>query len=222
MSYTRCMSWASRRRATYLTGIIAFFALIIGGPLFYIILSVPPTCSDGKQNQGETGVDKGGPCSLLDERYLQPSATLWARSFRVRDGSYTAVAAINNPNQSAGVAKVGYRFRLYDSQNVLVTTRAGETFIMPGSVTPVLEARIDTGNRIVAHTYFELTEEPVWSRMTSAASSLSVSDKQIGDITTAPRLVANVRNISVQDIIAPRFVAVVYDSAGNAFAASQT
>jgi hypothetical protein len=216
------MSWASRRRTTYLTGVILFFALVIGGPLAYHFLTVPPTCFDGIQNQGETAVDKGGPCFLLDERYLQPSAALWARSFKVRDGTYTAVAAINDPNEQAGVADVHYRFSLYDSQNVLVTTREGHTFIMPGAVTPVLESRIDTGNRLVAHTYFELTEVPVWKRMQNAASALSISDKQLTDVTDTPRLTAVAHNISVSDVIAPAFVAVVYDSAGNAFAASET
>ncbi len=62
------MSWASRRRTTYLTGVILFFVVIIGGPVAYLILSVAPTCTDGTQNGGETGIDIGGPCPLLDAR----------------------------------------------------------------------------------------------------------------------------------------------------------
>ncbi len=216
------MSWASRRRAIYLLGILLFFTLVIGGPVAYHFLTVPPTCFDGKQDGGETGVDMGGPCLKLDPRTLQPVTILWTRSFKVRDGTYTAVALINNPNHDAGVTLVHYTFSLYDPSNILVTTRDGSTFIMPGAVTPVIESRVDTGNRVVAHTYFDLTEAPQWERMTDIEPLLSVSNKQLSDITTEPRLSAGVQNTAVTDAIAPAFAAVIYDSAGNAFAASET
>lgn len=216
------MSWASRRRATYLFGVILFFTLVLGGPIAYHFLTIPPTCFDGKQNGGETGIDIGGPCIKLDPRYLQPATTLWTRSFKVRDGTYTAAALINNPNRDAGVAAVHYHFSLYDSQNILVTERDGITFVMPGAVTPVIASRIDTGNRIVAHTYFELTEVPTWQRMTDIDGQLSISNKQLTATDVAPRLSAQVQNVAVIDAISPAFVAVVYDTAGNAFAASET
>lgn len=216
------MSWASRRRTSYTLGVILFFAVVIGGPLAYWYLSVPPTCSDGIQNQGETSPDKGGPCFVLDESSLQQYALLWARSFRVRDGSYNAVAYIQNPNKEAGVRAARYRFGLYDAQNVLVAEREGTMYIMPGATTPVIEARIDAGNRIVAHTYFEFTAPFTWERMKNNALAISVSNKDISNIAEAPRLSALTQNNAVvaqQDI---SFVAVVFDPAGNAFAASAT
>lgn len=216
------MSWASRRRTTYLTGVILFLTVVIGGPIAYHFLSIAPTCTDGKQNQDETGIDIGGPCPILDARYLQPEAILWSRSFKVRDGSYTAIAAIQNVNKSAGVAFAHYRFSLYDEGNVLVAEREGDTFIMPSALTPVLESRIDTGNRIVAHTYFQFTDPLVWERMGNAASVLSVSGKQLTDAASTPRLSATAGNTSVADVLAPGFVAIVFDVLGNAFAASET
>ncbi len=216
------MSWASRRRTAYLTGIILFFVIVIGGPLAYWYFSIPPTCNDGIQNQGETAPDKGGPCFVLDERALQPHATLWARSFRVRDGSYNAVAYIQNPNKEAGVRVARYRFGLYDSQNILVAEREGTMYIMPSATTPVLEARIDAGNRIVAHTYFEFTEPLVWERMKNNALAISVSNKDISNVSEVPRLTATVQNSSVATLSGVSFIAVVFDPAGNAFAASAT
>lgn len=216
------MSWASRRRTAYTVGVIIFFAVVIGGPLAYWYLSVPPTCSDGIQNQRETSIDKGGPCSVLDESSLQQYALLWARSFRVRDGSYNAVAYIQNPNKEAGVRSARYRFGLYDAKNILIAEREGTMYIMPGATTPVIEARIDVGNRIVAHTYFEFTEPFTWERMKNNATAISVSNKDISDVTGAPRLSALAQNNAVvaqQDVA---FVAVVFDPAGNAFAASAT
>lgn len=220
--YNSGMSWASRRRTIYLTGVIAFFIAIIGLPLAYWYFSKPATCFDGVQNQGETAPDKGGPCLLLDERSLQPEAILWARSFKVRDGTYNAVAYIQNSNTSAGVAAVPYRFSLYDAQNILIAEREGTIYLMPGGVTPIFESRIDTGQRIVSHTYFEFTGSRTWERMQDTASVLSIGNKQTTDISSAPRLTARASNAYVTDIIDVGFVAVVFDTAGNAFAASET
>ena len=222
LGYNSRMSWASRRRTTYLTGVIIFFIVVIGGPVAYIYLKTPPTCDDGIQNQGETSIDKGGPCLILDERMLQPHATLWARSFRVRDGSYNAVAYIQNPNNNAGVRAARYRFGLYDSQNILIAEREGTIYIMPGAVTPVIATRINTGSRIVTHTFFELSEPLVWERMKDNTLVLSVSNKDISDVAGTPRLTATVKNNSVASLTDISFVAVIFDPAGNAFAASAT
>lgn len=216
------MSWASRRRALYLFGIIIFFSAVIGGPLAYKYFSIPPTCTDGIQNQDETTIDKGGPCLIVDERALQPYAVLWARSFRVRDGSYNAVAYIQNSNKDVGVRIAYYRFGLYDAQNILVAEREGVMYIMPGATTPVLEGRIDVGNRVVAHTYFEFTEPFTWERMKNNALVISVNNKNITDASVAPRLAALAQNTSVAAQTNVSFVAVIFDPAGNAFAASAT
>jgi len=221
------MSWASKRRTMYLSGIFLFFALILGIPLALWIYE-PATCFDGKQNQEETAVDKGGPCQLLDERRLTPHSILWARSFLVRapgeasDGTYSAVAYIENPNEGAGVAEVGYRFGLYDERNVLVAERFDTTFVMPGGITPIFKGAISTGNRAVVRTYLEFTEPLVWGRMQSVVSALSISNKNITNTGASPRLTALVKNESVADITNVSFTAVIFDTAGNAFAGSET
>jgi len=206
----------------YGMGVIAFFVVIIGGPLAYWYFSIPATCSDGKRNQGETAVDRGGPCQALDERQLSPSAVLWSRSFRVRDGSYTAAAYIQNPNKNAGATKVAYLFRFYDSRNILIGERTGITYIMPGGITPIIESAIGTGERVVAHTYFELVEEPDWQRMVNPAAEITINDKTLLNLESAPRIIAQVRNTSVEAMRDIQFVTVIFDPAGNAFAASKT
>jgi hypothetical protein len=221
--YNQLMSWAARRRFLYTAGIALFFLIAIGGPIAYKIATIPPTCHDGIQNQGETAVDRGGPCLLLDDRYLQPHAVLWARSFQVRDGSYNAVAYIENPNPNAGVPSADYKFSLYDSQNILIAERTGTTYIMPGGITPVFTAGIDTGNRIAAHTYFTLTDSALtWERMSNPTSVISVASKFVSNADTEPQLSAIAGNSSVADLTDVSFVGVVFDTAGNAINASAT
>lgn len=220
--YNVAMSWAARRKTAYATGVILFFTVLIGGPLTYWYFSIPPTCSDGKRNQGETAVDRGGPCPLLDDQSLNPTGLLWTRSFKVREGAYSAVAYIQNQNADAGVRSVRYRFRLYDERNILVTDRVGSTYIMPGSVTAVYEGNIETGSRIVSHTYFEFLEPPNWEKMQDSSVVLEVKETAMSDVTTMPRLTATVRNTSVRELRDIKLVAIISDPAGNAFAASQT
>lgn len=215
------MTWASRRRALYLTGVTAFFAVVLGVP-FAIWWYQPADCTDGKMNGGETAVDRGGPCPLLDERTLIPHAIQWARAFAVRDGTWSAVAYVENPNDEGGVMEVPYRFKLYDDRNIIVAEREGSTYIMPGAVTPIFVGGIDTGNRTVARTYFEFASPLVWERSSDTSRVIDVTGKTTADEQTTPRLTAIVHNISVVDAKDVQFVAIVYDPSGNAIAASRT
>ena len=180
------------------------------------------TCTDGIQNQGETAIDRGGPCPLLDAATLTPTAVLWTRAFHVRDGTYSAVAYIENPNPAAGVASVPYDFKLYDADNILVAERTGTTFIMPGGVTPVFEGGIDTGNRLAARAYFEFTAAPQWQQMCNPAAAIAIDGRNTADLATVPRVTAQATNAAVSALLDLSFVAVVFDGAGNAFAASAT
>lgn len=215
------MSWASRRRFIYITSIIAFFAVIIAIPTA-IWLYEPATCFDGIQNQGETAIDRGGPCQLLDSRQLIPHAVLWARSFEVREGLYSGVAYVENPNQGAGVMAAPYRFQLYDDRNILITEREGETYIMPGAVTPVFIDEIRAGEREGERAFFEFTGPLQWERLSDRSGAIVVRNKQLANTNALPRLSAIVENTSVKDLENVTVVATVFDTAGNAFATSRT
>lgn len=216
------MSWASRRRAAYSFGILVFFSFVVGLPLARWYYLIPETCDDGIQNQGETSVDLGGPCPLLDPRALSPHAMLWTRFFDVRDGLHSVLAYVENPNEKAGVFAVPYRFRLYDDRNILVMEREGVGYIMPGTITPFFEGAIDTGSRRVGRAYLEFLAPLVWERMTDKSAPIKVESKEVTDAQTAPRLSVRVHNTSVEDLRDVQFVAAIFDTAGNAFAGSST
>jgi hypothetical protein len=147
---------------------------------------------------------------------------MWSRAFSVRPGAYNAVAYIENPNQNAGVKVAPYRFKLYDDRNVLIAERVGATYVMPGTVTPVFEPDIDAGTRKVARAFFEFSAPLVWERMYDMTTPLVVQSKDLANANTSPRLAAIVENRAVSDIRDITFIAVVFDTAGNAFAASST
>lgn len=214
------MSWASRRRLAYITGIILFFAVVVGLPSVYVwYSSIPPACATGTERPpGETT----GPCLILNAAYLQPEGVLWARSFQVRPGDYDAVAYIDNPNQGAGVLQASYELDLYDAQNALVNDVTGTVFIMPGGITPVFIGNISTGNRVALHTQFTFTSSLVWVRTTDLAPGIKISDQQYTQTASSSQVTAIATNTTVVGITDPTFVATVFDPNGNAIATSQT
>jgi len=224
--YTYGMSWASRRRFLYIFG----FLLVVGSvtiiPL-WIYLYKPGDCFDGKQNNAEVSVDKGGDCRLLDQRALLPPTVVWTRAMAVRlpgqeQGTYSAVAYVENPNVNAGVMEAPYRFALYDDKNVLVAEVEGSTYVMPGTVTPVFEGGINTGHRKAARAYFEFTAPLVWQRLYDATEPITIPTKEVVNADKEPRLNAVIKNGSVVDLRQTQFVAIIFDTAGNAFAGSAT
>jgi len=220
------MSWASRRRFVYLSGVVLFLVAFIGVPLM-ISLYEEATCTDGLQNQGETAPDRGGPCELLDERALIPHVIQWARGFPVRPGgegtgTWSAVAYVENPNQGAGVRAVPYRFRFYDERNVIVAEKEGVTYLMPEGVTPVYEGSVETGNRVVARTFFEFMAPLVWERLPNPIVHITVNGKAITGANSEPRVIAVAENTDVRALKDVEFVAAVFDTQGNAIASSRT
>lgn len=215
------MNWAAQRRLLYILGIVLFFGIVASIPVL-IWLYEPATCFDNKLNQGETAVDRGGPCKLLDPRRLVPHSVLWTRPFLAREGVHSAVAYIENPNQGAGVREAAYRMKVYDDRNVLVGEREGITPIMPGAITPVFEGEMESGNRMATRAFFEFIAPLVWEKLQDRSIGIVVTDKLLKDIENAPRVTATVTNNDVADHLNVSLVAVVFDTAGNAFAASRT
>ncbi len=218
---TAMTSWAKQRQMYYGAGVVAFLLLIIV-PTTLIILHEDPTCFDGKQNQKETAIDKGGPCKLLNENTLDPLSVEWARSFAVRDGVYNAVAYVENSNPKSGIESMTYQFKLYSERNVLIAERFGRVAVLPGRVMPILEANIGTGNRKVVRTFFQLLDKEIWVQMYDPTSELNITDEVVLDVESKPHVDALITNAGVvekKDIV---LIATVFDSLGNAFATSRT
>lgn len=212
--------WASRRKATIVGSFIMIIAAIAAVPV-YQAFQVEPTCFDGKQNQNEGGVDCGGSCSLLCPSQVGAIQELWSRSFPVADRYYNAVAYIENPNLDAGVIEVPYIFQLYDAQNALITERRGRTFISNTSITPIFEPRIEVGNRVPVRTFFRFEGALPWRSLTRLRE-VTIEDQRVMRADTEPRVEATIRNATLDDVRDIEVVAVVFNTAGNAIAVSQT
>jgi hypothetical protein len=218
------MTWAGKRRLFYF-GIVFFVAVLFAGYLLYPILTTPPTCSDGKKNGDERGPDCGGVCSLVCNADAVDLLVLWSRSFEVIPGVYNSVAYIENQNPTAGIKKISYEFKLYDTDNKFIANKKGSTFISPAGKTAIFESNINTGiNRIPKRTTFTFTENPVWNKASEDASNFSFLKKDIisDGLDSSPHISAVIENDSLRYVPEFDVVVLVYDSLGNAIGASKT
>ena len=213
-------SWASRRRFTYLASIGAVLLVVIGIPTL-IALQTEPTCFDDEQNQDERGVDCGGACSLMCKNETQPLNLLWSRAFKVAEGNYNVLAYMENPSVGMG-AEVGYRFEIYDNNNVLIDDRVGSMIISESGPVALFEAGVRTNIRTPGRVFFSLLNEPVWYRAEDLPQ-VTVEGERAGQSGDGmPRVDATVYNPEVHELHGVEVTAVVYDQTGNALGVSRT
>jgi len=219
------MTWAVKRQIFYVTILVLFIA-VSGIIIIYPVVNKAPSCTDGKQNGTETGIDCGGSCVLACTSQADTASVIWARAFRVLPGRYNAVAYISNHNKSSAARKVNYKFRFADANNVYIGKREGSTFIPPGGNFAVFEPGIDVGNSIPVFTTFEFTEAPVWLQVPedkiNQLKKVVISDITLKEETTSPHLTATIKNNSLFTIPNVNVVAILYDGGGNAISTSRT
>lgn len=218
------MTWALKRQILYFLGLAIFiFGMIY--VVFYPEFHKAPTCTDGKKNGDEVGVDCGGSCAIACSIQTSDVALLWTRSFKVVDGRYNAVAYLENQNKNAAVYNIHYRFRFADKDNLYIGSREGETFIPPNSKFAIFEPAVDVGHAVPVFTTFEFTEKPTWIQVPFEKLSqlkLSVLDSSFSSEENIPRLSTSIKNNSLFDIPSIKVVAILYDASGNAIDMSST
>ncbi len=216
-------SWAKQRQLMYGSAVVLFFALVIGVPVYLMFFNNAPTCSDGKKNGSETGIDCGGQCVVACARDVLPQPiVLWARPFVVAQGLNNLVAYIQNPNVNYVADPVEYLFRVYDKDNVLLGMRIGRIAIPPTKSFPIFEQAFDSGFQKPVKAYFEFTEPLVWKKFSSVKPEFDVIDKRLRNASSSPRLDATLINKTIDTYRNVEVVALVYDTDGNAIAASRT
>lgn len=217
------MSWASRKQVKDIILAIIVLLLVVFAFTYKIIFK-KPTCTDGKKNGTETGIDCGGSCSLYCSQEVSDPVILWSRAFPVVDNNYNLVAYIENRNKNSGIVSVSYEFRVYDSNNKLLGRREGKTFIPPNQQFAIFEPRFDAGERDLKSVAFQFTSPFVWVKKSPTLQALPISVKDIilDDNKDTPRLSAIIRNDSIYDIPAFEVIAILYDIDHNAINASTT
>jgi hypothetical protein len=215
------MQWDTGRQIQYALGLIVILAVVGVGGYFGLVYKAP-SCTDNIQNGTEEGIDCGGTmCTNLCASQAPHVSVVWARSVKVADGVYHAVAMVRNPDTGAAGA-APYKVSLFDKDNILIVTREGTLTLAPGDVIPLFEANIPTGNRIPARTFVEIGSG-TWAKAARAASPIRVIPTGSADeANTTHSLSASVENTSPEVIPSVTVTALLYDASSTLVAASQT
>jgi len=215
------MSWASRRRAFYLFGVLLLAAVVlafIGVRLFY----EAPTCFDGIQNGDEGGIDCGGACQRVCSFQAVDPVVRWTRFFEIRQGVYSVVALVENPNVGAHAYNVPYDFKLRDESGILIYERKGTAYIPPESTFALFETDLATGERKPRRGFLEFSDDIPWQRATSGKAQVRVRDEVLVGTENEPRVRAVIQNITREEARDVELVALVFNTDGNAIAVSKT
>lgn len=199
-------------------------AIVVGGPTYVLFFQGHPTCSDGKQDQGEEGVDCGGPCSKSCEDYkASPPVVLWSQAFPVVKGVYNLVAYVENPNVDYVAYPNHYIFSVYDSKGVQIGFREGYADVPATKAFPIFEQSFSTGNSVPAKVFFQYLGAFNWKKYTAVVQpELGVANSRTSGATSGERIEADIINNTVNPYQNVEVVALVYDPSGNVMAASRT
>ncbi len=217
------MPWATRRRfiISLIVGavVVAFLATVLIATFKQV-----PSCADNIQNQGETGVDCGGPCPYLCVEQEQPPTVLFTKPLNSGVGRTDIVASVENKNATAAAKNVPYSVQLYGRDRALIQTVSGTLDLPPGATVPVFIPGVSSGKQVVADAFLEIApSSPRWFQLTADPRVIPlVSSAAQGGTANAPRIEAVLSNASAAQLSNVRVIVFVRNEQGSIIAASST
>lgn len=215
------MSWAAWRRLVIISvlgaGVIALVAAIL-------IASThrAPSCVDGVRNQGEEGVDCGGPCPYLCTASEQPPTVLYTKVLDNGSGRSDVIAAIENKN-AAAAKQVPYVITLYGPDRSSAGEINGTVDLPPAATVPVFVPGVGSGGQKISAAFLSLNPAaPRWYALSEPRVVPIVTDSAFSGTHNSPRIDATLSNQSTTPLRDVRVVVMVHDASGNVIAASQT
>jgi len=217
------MSWAQRRKTTYIVSIL-FVLVVILTIILFATFNKAPTCFDNVKNQGELGIDCGGPCSILCRAQFIDPLVVWGPRWSkvLSSGTYNFLTYIQNPNIGEGAYNAPYSFKVYDKDNVLLYQKTGITYIPPNNNFVIFEDNINLNDKIPVRTEFKFTGNPSWQKIEDRELDITAISKNLINEDTKPKLLVTLKNSTLKPIENIESVAILYDGNNNAIAFSKT
>ncbi|HCR52402.1 TPA: hypothetical protein DIV48_01985 [Candidatus Kaiserbacteria bacterium] len=217
------MSWAARRRFTILL-IIGAVAVAFLATLSIATFYKAPSCADGSQNQGETGIDCGGPCAYLCTASQQPPTVLFTKAIQNGAGRIDVVAEVENKNPDAAAKNVPYRITLYGADRSLIQEVSGTLDLPPGATVPVFVPGVSLGTQTAGSAFLSIQPSaPQWFASSADLRVVpKVSNITLAGAAAAPRVEAVFTNPSVTVLVNVRAIVLVHSAQGDVIAASAT
>jgi hypothetical protein len=214
------MSWARARQTLILTlvGILIVLALaFIGFKLFY----KAPSCTDGKLNGKEQGIDCGGPCPYLCSVSETPLQVRFVSGVNPAVGRTDVIAYVDNSNANAGIRSAQYSLDLYGPSQDLIAHKTGTVTIPPSTTVPLYIARAYIGSESVSQAFLTFaSSSEKW--LHAASKPVAPMPDSITISSDQQHVTAILKNTLATPVYNVTVVATVFDAKNNAIAASQT
>ncbi len=214
------MSWASRRQSLIAGGVLAVVAAF-ASVVAFVSLYETPSCTDGKRNQDEEGIDCGGGCAFLCRETVAPPSIRFARAFSSGEGRVNVVAYIDNPNPRAAVKDALFTVELFDASGTAVGAYKGAVDLPAGVTVPVFAPGIAV-SAAPTRTFVSFDEASLRFEANRSTDEVPVVTDTLLTQLPTPRLTANVRNDLPYTLYNVHVIATVFDTTGNVMMASET
>jgi len=215
------MSWAKRRQFIIIASIIAVLVALVSVTAIAFIYETP-TCTDGKQNADETGVDCGGACTYSCLNEVAMPAVRFVRPISPQQDRYDIIAYIDNRNPTLAARNVRVNVELFNENREFLGNKEAVVDIPAGSTVPLYIPEAYRGSVPVAQAFLTFDEDtlrffaPRERHLVPAVTNVETQN------TNTPRINATLVNPSAYPIYDVKPIATVFDREGNAIAASQT
>ncbi len=181
---------------------------------------------DGIQNQGEEGIDCGGPCKSKCEKIPKiENLIIEEKALVVFDQTkYDVLIKVNNPNSSFGIANFDYIVELVDREGKVLSRKNGSSFILPDQTKYIVEFNFDTQSK-PSGVEFKIRSFK-WSRFVDYQQPfIDVYSKNFNLVSsggTFATLKAIIENKSDYDFEKVNVIAVIRNEQGVPVAVNQT
>lgn len=194
---------------------------IIAGGIYLLIKPELPSCSDGIQNQGEVGIDCGGPCSFCPEQPRKNLEIIFTEAIETQDNYVDLVVKIKNPNRDWGADSFSYLFELYDASGNLIVSKEGNSYVLPHETKYAIEQRILADSEIFS-VEFKITDI-AWQELVDYEEvELLVRNLEFKQSENLSRLTGTLENRSSYDLDKIGIYTVLFDKDSNVLGAGKT
>lgn len=192
---------------------LLILVVIVGG-IYLLIKAKLPSCSDGIQNQGEEGIDCGGPCAPCAWQLQKDLEVIFTEAVKTQDNYSDLIAKIRNPNKEFGAGSFSYVFDLYDSSGNLIISKEGASYILPQETKYIIEQKVLVQSRIY-NIEFRVTDIPWQELVDYEEPELLIRNLDFKRLDNTSRLSGTLENRSNYDFDRIDICSVLFDVGSN-------
>lgn len=188
----------------------SIFILFFSFPLifFFWVKKITGTCYDGIQNQGEKGVDCGGPCPPCE---LKEKIVIQSLNYLINsDKTLDIVAKIENKEEALGLKNLRYQFLIYDLDNVLKDIINGETLLLPGELRYIVKLGYPIKDFTLGKVEFKILEPKSTDWIQISTSSIKISSYNEKVIFDNNKLKATLSLYNNSSVYYPKLEVIVF------------